>query len=203
MMLGGSVNDRPRAERDADADSRTDAELAKLAGGGDRAAAAVLVERYHLPVRRFLLKLTGRDDLADDLAQDTLVRMLRHAGRYDPRYPMRTWLLTIARRLSINRGRADGRAVRVGDWNGCASAEPTPHDKAAEMEEQAVLRRRLDSAIARLTDAQREAILLFHQQGFSVQEAAAMMNLPVGTVKSHLHRARAALRQMLEVPQGP
>ena len=198
MMPGGGVTPASGVRNSAPADARTDAELATLAGGGDRAAAGALIQRYHLPIRRFLLKLTGREDLADDLAQETFVRLLRHAHRYDARYPMRTWLLTIARRLSINRGRADGRAAMMDDWHWCASADPSPQERAAEAEERGLLRRQLDAAIARLTDAQREAILLFHQQGLSVQQAAEVMNLPVGTVKSHLHRARAAMRQMLE-----
>src|SRR5437016_5467363 len=77
-------------------DLRDDGELARLVTRGDRSAAAVLIDRHQPAVFGFLRKLTGRPDLAEDLAQDTFVRLLKNAHRYDPQYPMRRWLLTIA-----------------------------------------------------------------------------------------------------------
>lgn len=149
-------------------------------------------------VRRFLLRLTGRADRADDLAQDTFVRMIRYADRYDPGYPLGSWLLTIARRLSINRGRSDGRAVATDQWDWVPDDQQAgPDQPAVQMEESQLLRRRLDAAIKQLTPAQRQALLLFHQQELNVQQVAEVMELPVGTVKSHLHRARAAMRKLL------
>ena len=179
-----------------------DGALARRAAGGDRDAASVLIDRYQHTVRRFLLRLTGRHDLADDLAQDTFVRMLKYASHYDPRHPMRTWLLTIARRLSINRGRRDARRKTCDDFPHLAGREGDPAELAAGRDERRAARSRLDAAIARLTGAQRQAVTLFHAEGLSVQEAAEVMGLPVGTVKSHLHRARAAMRTMLGAADG-
>jgi len=200
MMVDGGVDSARNADGPAPAPG--DAELARRVAGGDHVAATALIERYHAQVRRFLTRLTRREDIADDLAQETFVRMLRHAGRYDPQYPMRTWLLTIARRLSINRGRSDGRAMGIDDWHWAPASGPGPDDLAEQADEREHLRRRLDAAITQLTEPQRHALLLFHQQELSVQQAAEVMNLPVGTVKSHLHRARAALRQILGDSQG-
>ena len=185
------------SEQRAPPDGRDDAALARLAAAGDRQAAGALVERHQAPVRRFLRRLTGRDDVADDLAQDTFVRMLRYADRYDPKYPMRVWLLTIARRLSINRGRREARLIRFDGWAWMRSAEPGPAERVGRADEARILREKLDVAMREVTNSQREALVLFHQQGLSVQEAAQVMGLPVGTVKSHLHRGRAALRRLL------
>ena len=179
-------------------DERDDGQLARLAAEGDRLAAAELIQRYQGAVRRFLRRLTGRDDVADDLAQDTFVRMLNYAGRYDPKYPMRTWLLTIARRLSINRGRHSGRVVLTDNFFGSQTVEGAPDQSVIREDSQRALRARLNAALEELTESQREAILLFHQQGLGVTEVAEVMGLPVGTVKSHLHRGRAALRRVLE-----
>jgi RNA polymerase sigma-70 factor, ECF subfamily len=179
-------------------DVRDDGELARRVAAGDAQAAGELVHRYQASVRRFLRRLTGRDDLADDLAQDTFVRMLSYAGRYDPKYPMRTWLLTIARRLSINRGRRNGRVVLTDQFLGTQAVETAPDEQVIRADSQQALRIRLNDAMKELTDSQREALLLFHQQGLGVNEVAEVMGLPAGTVKSHLHRGRAAMRRILQ-----
>lgn len=177
--------------------SSSDGDLAVRAASGDRSAAAELITRYHESVRRFLRRLTGREDLADDLAQDTFVRMLRYAHRYDPKYPMRTWLLVIARRLSIRQGQRLKRQVTVDEWHQADESSPDPMALAGSRDDHEMLRRKLQAAIEKLTDPQRQAVVLFHQQGLSVQEVAEVMKVPVGTVKSHLHRGRATMRKIL------
>lgn len=180
-----------------EAGSPADAELALRAADGDREAAGVLIDRHHAAVRRFLRRLTRRDDVADDLAQDTFVRLLRYIDRYDSRYPMRTWLLTIARRLTINRARHESRSMPANDMTRVSSGGPGPGEDVEREDEQTLLRRQLDEAMGELTDSQRTAVVLFHQQQLSVQEVAEVMQLPAGTVKSHLHRGRAVMRRYL------
>jgi RNA polymerase sigma-70 factor (ECF subfamily) len=177
-------------------DSQDDAALMRRLARGELAAGGVLVERHQAMVRRFLLRLTGRADRADDLAQDTFVRMIRYAGRFDPAYSLRTWLLTIARRLSINQARGDGRVIGAEPWD-WTDDQPPPHESVDRQDESDHLRRKLDAAIRQLSPAQRQALLLFHQQELTVQEVARVMEVPIGTVKSHLHRARAAMRKIL------
>lgn len=123
--------------------------------------------------------------------------MLRHAGRYDPAYPMRTWLLTIARRLSINRGRRERRTRPDDTLGNLPGAGPRPDELAAQRDDRRRLAGALDHAIAQLTAPQRQAILLFHQQGLGIGDVARAMNLPQNTVKSHLHRGRATMRKIL------
>lgn len=176
---------------DATAD---DARLARLAARGDRAAATALVERYQAPVRTFLRRLTPDPHLADDLTQETLIRMLRHAHHYDPNHAMKTWLLTIARRLWIDQLR---KHARQGPTTSMA-VEPVDQTGAPQPLDDADRRRVLDAALAQLSPLQRCAVVMFYQQQMSIEEVAAAMEMSTNTVKSHLHRARARLRELLE-----
>lgn len=181
---------------------RSDGDLAKAVADGDRDAAQALVLRYQALVRSFLLRITGRRDLADDLAQDTFVRMLRYAENYDEKYPMRTWLLTIARRLSINHAR-NNRTPAAGDlFDGINDSSDGPDVFVEQQDEAAHRKTMLNEAMLQLTVPQREAVTLFYQQDQSVQQIAEMMEIPEGTVKSHLHRARAALKNILGPKMG-
>lgn len=168
---------------------------------GDRSAAGILVQRHQKPVRSFLLRLAGREDVANDLAQETFLRVLKYADRYDPKYSMRTWLLTIARRLWINHIRKQSRRDRGREASemteSVASNTPGPAELAGAADERGVTRQMLDSALLGLTDPQRTALILVHQQGLTLAETAEVMKMPLGTVKSHLHRGRATLRDIL------
>ncbi len=179
-------------------DEPSDAELAVRAAGGDRAAAGRLIERHQGPVRAFLRRLTGRPELADDLAQETFVRLLKHVGSYDPAHPMRRWLFTIARRLLINHSRKSDERVVSTEYLGMTTDSDSPMRTAAIADDQRHTRAALDRALAQLNPTQREVVVLYHQREMSVQDVAAALEMPEGTVKSHLHRARAALRKLLE-----
>ena len=178
-------------------DPRSDGELAQLVASGDQQAAAVLITRYERLVRSFLRKITGRPELADDLAQDTFVRLLKTAHRYDPKYPMRTWLLTIARRLSINHSRRGDQKVMSTEYEGHHAGADGPDARAEASDTQNATRRMLNEALSQLSEPQRTAIVLFHEKEMSIEDVAAAMEMPVGTIKSHLHRARAAMRKLL------
>jgi RNA polymerase sigma-70 factor (ECF subfamily) len=175
----------------------SDAALLKQIAAGDRTAAGVFVKRHQVMVRSFLLRLCGRPDVADDLAQETFIRVLRYADRYDPKYAIHTWLLTIARRLWINQIRHDKRRQAGPVIVEPVSTEADPLALASKAERREVTRETLDTAIQRLSEPQRTAIALFHQQELSMAEAAEIMGMPIGTVKSHLHRGRAVLRRIL------
>ena len=179
-------------------ETRSDGELARLVAQGDQSAAAVLICRYERLVRSFLRKITGRFELADDLAQETFVRLLKNAHRYDESYPMRTWLLTIARRLSINYGRRMDEQVASTEYEGRRSGADGPAQQVEAADTRAATRVVLDQALAQLSEPQRLAVVLFHEQELSLDDVARVMEMPVGTIKSHLHRGRSALRKILE-----
>jgi RNA polymerase sigma-70 factor (ECF subfamily) len=186
-----------RTQRQTPTRELTDGELAARVADGDRDAAGILIQRYQAMVRAFLLRLCVRNDVADDLAQDTFIRMLQYADRYDSSYPMKTWLLTIARRLWINHLRRAKVRKTKDIVIEPASDEKDPAVTVGRKDRLNVTRQKLDDAMRYLTDAQKTAVVLFHQQEMSMNEMSKVMDMPVGTVKSHLHRARATLRQVL------
>lgn len=170
--------------------------LIERARGGDPSAIEGLVRRYQGSLHAFLLRRCGRPELAEDLVQESFVRVLRSLDRFDPRFRFSTWLFTIGRRLWMNhlnklRPRSDSEHVeRSGD------AQASPGMVAVRREQRTRLRKLLDAALAALTPSQREMVLLYHQQEMGVGEIARRWSLPEGTVKSHLFRAR---RRMLAV----
>ncbi|MCC5828498.1 MAG: RNA polymerase sigma factor [Phycisphaeraceae bacterium] len=167
---------------------------------GCRLSAEVLIVRHQSSVRGFLARLSGDASLADDLAQETFVRMLRHAGSFDDRFSMKTWLLTIGRRLLINHHRKQARIKSPAAASDPVTAkEDSPYERTARQDRQSFLERKLAQAMQSLSEAQRDVLVLFYQQQRTIQEIAGMLDLPEGTVKSHLHRARAAVRKNLDL----
>ena len=116
-------------------DQDSDANLIKRVAQGESDAATLLIERYQGPLRSFLIKLTRRPHLADDLAQDTFIRMLRYADRYDPQYALKTWLFTIARRLFINHMRRAEQRNVSSEYLGMASEGPTAEELTTRADE--------------------------------------------------------------------
>jgi len=175
-----------------------DATLIARVASGDRDAGEVLVKRHQVFVRALLRRMVMNDDLADDLAQEVMLRMIAHADRYSPAYPIRTWLAAIGRRLAISHfRRAEHRYGKV-EADGQSSAGAGPVARAIEAEETDRRRARVDAALATLTESQRTAVILFYQHDMSVHEVARSMQMPENTVKSHLHRGRAAMRKQLQ-----
>lgn len=172
----------------------TDTELIALAlARQDRAAFGVLVQRHQSAVRRFLRHLTRGDAaLADDLAQETFVSAWRSLARFQSGSAFATWLLGIAH----NHWRNARRRERPHD----SLAEPgTPEPTVAATTPASDLRHDLSAALAQL-DADEQLVLhLGYQQGLSHVEIAALLDCPLGTVKTHLARGKARLRQLLAV----
>ncbi len=175
----------------------SDGDLAQRWAGGDRSAGALLVERHQAVVRSFLRRLVPRADWADDLAQETFLRLLRHADRYDPRYPMRTWLLTIARRLYLNHAQLAVHRPATSEVQALPTSEVSHEAQVEARDQQHHQRLMLNMALAQLSEPQRTALVLFYQQDLSIEQIARVMDQPQGTVKSHLSRGRAAMRQLM------
>lgn len=153
-----------------------------------------IIGHFQAPLQSYLSRLCGSRELAEDLAQETFVRVLANLDRFDDRFRFSTWLFTIARRLwmnHLNKHRPVADSVHVESRGGVGA---TPGTLAAASEQRTRLRRLLDAAIDVLSPQQREMVVLFHQQGWGVAQIARQVNLPEGTVKSHLFRAR---RRML------
>jgi RNA polymerase sigma-70 factor (ECF subfamily) len=162
-----------------------DIELARRAAAGEVAAFTLLVRAHEAAVRRFLRRLAG--DAADDLAQETFLKAWRAAGHYrgDGRY--RAWLMRIAWSLFLDARRAGLRRDQREADTFVAENRPDP-DAALDLER----------ALSTLGERERGAALLCFGEGCSHGEAAAIMGVPLGTLKSIVTRARAALVAKLE-----
>jgi len=148
-------------------------------------------------LRRYARALTRNVDLADDLVQDCLERALAKRGLFRPTGPVRAWLFTILLNLHRNARRSSlrrGTEVDIDDLPEMATPAPQPgHIALAEMAR----------AIETLPPEQKEALLLVALEGLPYQEAADILQIPIGTLMSRLGRARAALRLATGTPSEP
>jgi RNA polymerase sigma-70 factor (ECF subfamily) len=185
-----------------------EAELARAAASGDRSAFARLVDLTKRPVFGLCLRLLGDAEEARDAAQESYVRAWGALATFDPAQPFAPWLLRIARNHCIDLVRRRLPAARKVELDGGEDGEPhaelpdgaTP--RADDQLERAQLSRTLDAAVQRLPDRYREVVHLFHVEQMSYKEISASMDVPIGTVMTWLHRARAQLRQELQRQEG-
>lgn len=181
-------------------------ELVARAKDGDGDAWEELVRRYRRSAYLLALQLVGNPDDALDVAQDALLRFFTKIHRFQGQRPVRPWLLAIVR----NRARDLLRRRRV------RRAEPLESDETTYRPElvdpglgpeaasrQSELRRKIWGALGQLPAAQREILVLRDYQDLSYAEIAHVLEIPIGTVMSRLHRARASLRQLLQAEYGP
>lgn len=171
-----------------------EAHLIAAARRGDSRAFAALVDAHQQSVRGFLRRFTGVWADADDIAQEAFVIAWRRLNRFEGRSSFRSWVSGIGFRIARDARRAHGRSVkRETDW-----AESQAGADRAAIEDRIALA----GAMAALPEEQRAAVALCLGEGFSHAEAAAILNLPLGTVKSHVSRGRDRLLKTLEVDDG-
>lgn len=176
--------------------------LIERAALGDRAASEALINGHRASLVAYLLRLSGRPDVAEDIAHDAFVRVLTNLDRFDPRFRFSTWLFTIAKRLYVNamqKHRPVYDSDMVGSWTGGSEPE---QDATVRAEDRGAAQACLAEALEGLSDEQRQIILLFHQQEWSIAQISSYMNMPEGTIKSHLHRGRRKMRKIFEEVEG-
>jgi len=156
-----------------------DLALSRRAAAGDGAAFATLVEKYERPLRAFLARM-GAAEIADDIAQDAFLKAWRAAGKYDGSARYSTWLTSIAWRCRLDELR---RRPRV---QPAPPANPGANPNAAEVSDM----------LARLSENERASLVLCDGHGWTHQEAADLLGLPLGTLKSTIARAKAKCREM-------
>jgi RNA polymerase sigma factor (sigma-70 family) len=166
---------------------------------GDRQALAELYARHRQMLFRYLLQLTPDRGLAEELLQDTLVAVWRSARAFAGHSSVTTWLIGIARRQAHNSLRRKGLPLADPAVLGAMPAgDLTPEDALLAT----VAREQLDAAFARLAPLHREVLALAFVQELPYAEIAAVLDIPVGTVKSRLNHARRALRAALGAAEG-
>jgi RNA polymerase sigma-70 factor (ECF subfamily) len=169
--------------------------LERAAQKGDKGAFAALVERHQSDVHALCARILGAGDDAADAAQETFVRAYFAVSRYDPSLPFVAWVLRIARNhcLDVLR-RRKGRKTDLVDAPEAVADAPDAESRAADAE----TARRIERALSRLDLRYREVLTLYHLNGRSYAEIARIVDAPLGTVMSWIHRGRRALREELE-----
>jgi RNA polymerase sigma-70 factor (ECF subfamily) len=170
---------------------------------GDRGAFDELCSRIRRPLLVRLYRLVGNWDTAEDLTQETLLRVYRSRGRYRPTARFATWLQRISRNLATTELKKRGRRRQLGETHSvdfevvaaefCDSSGEACSDRLHRQERGAILRRAIDS----LGGRQRAAVWLFHYECMSYEEIAGRLGTTVPATKSLLVRSRATLRHRL------
>lgn len=177
---------------------REEQRLIKLALAGDREAAGTFISAHQASLFAYLLRLSGRRDVAEDICQEAFVRVLTNLDRFDDRFRFSTWLFTIAKRLYVNACQKHRPAYDT-DAVGVHQGSMRPPEWASETDETiGNARDALQAALLQLHAEQREIVVLFHQFEWPIALIAQHMRMPEGTVKSHLHRGRRRLRDIME-----
>ena len=186
----------------------TDQEVVLWARKGHEWAYRELVRRYQRPIFSLIYRMVRDRERAEDLAQETVVKVLNALESYRPEYKFSSWIFKIANNAAIDHLRR--KELDTLSLDGAPDAvtserrEGTSLQIAAQSEsplqelEARELGEVIERAIAQLRPEYRSCILLRHVQGYAYEEIANMLDLPLGTVKTYIHRARSELRTLLE-----
>lgn len=186
----------------------SDQEVVALARSGAETAYRELVRRYERPIFSLVYRMVRDRELAEDLSQETFIKALNALDSYRPEYKFSSWIFKIANNAAIDQLRR--RELDT------LSLEGSPHAVTPEAVEATALQigargesaldavasielgGEIEKAIAQLRPEYRSCILLRHVEGYAYEEIAQILDLPLGTVKTYIHRARHELRRALE-----
>lgn len=185
----------------------TDQEVVAQARLGKESAYRELIRRYERPIFSLIFRMVRNRELAEDLSQETFVKALNAIESYRPEFKFSSWIFKIANNAAIDNLRR--RELDTLSLDGSPHAE-TPEaieatalqigsrgESALDMVASKELGAEIEAAIGRLRPEYRSCILLRHVEGYAYEEIAEMLDLPLGTVKTYIHRARNELRESL------
>ena len=185
---------------------KTDAELVTSTLRGSQEAFRELVGRYERPVYSLVVRMVQDPGLAEDLAQEVFFKAYRRLDTYDPVRKFSSWLFKIAHNTTIDHLRRhvpetvplEGDRKDDEDRGGLATVlADTSSEDPSSAAERRDMARSLERAIGRLRPEYRELVVLFYVEGASYQDLCDATGLPLGTVKTNLHRARKELAQAM------
>lgn len=175
---------------------QSDEALARAVQQGSEAAMNSLVERYYSPLLRYLFRMAGgQQALAEDMTQETFLRMMRGISSYNPQRPFKAWLYTVASNVARNYySKADTKLTE--------NSEEEDDYAADESLPEAAMMQRQDSAavfdaLMSLPEQQRSVVVLFYYEDLPQKEIAEILSIPLGTVKSRLSNGLKRLREIL------
>lgn len=190
-----------------DLSAATDQQVVALARNGHDWAFREMIRRYERPVFSLIYRILRDRELAEDLSQETFVKVLNAIDRYDPQFKFSSWVFKIAHNAAIDQlrrkqldtlsldgapdattqERLQATTLQIGD----TAESPLEELEARE------LGTAIERAIAELRPEYRSCIILRHIEGRPYDEIAEILDLPLGTVKTNIHRARAELKKSL------
>ena len=178
---------------------RTDEELLLQAGGGDETAFEMLLERYRASIQAYIARMVANQSTADDLTQDVFLKVWTNAGQWDGRGSVKGWLYRIATNTCLNHLRTvkrrretpietcDSRIWERDEYSDTVSQSPE------DALDQSIRRERVRNLLSKLPEDKQRVIGMVFAADMGIREAATMLGIPEGTVKSRLHYA---LRQL-------
>ncbi|MFD2673403.1 RNA polymerase sigma factor SigW [Marinicrinis sediminis] len=179
--------------------------LAKLARDGDRHAFAEIVDLYKDKIYHLSYRMLGNAQEAEDVVQETFIRVYKNIKRYDPTHKFSTWIYRIGTNLCIDRLRkrkftaysldadqSDGEGMD--GYSVLAAKDPLPEDQLTLSETQQQIR----EAISKMPEKYRSVIILRYLEDMSLQEISEVLDMPVTTIKTRVHRGREYLRKRLD-----
>ncbi len=186
----------------------SDQDVVEHALEGRESAYRELISRYERPVFSVIYRMVRDREKAEDLAQDTFIKVFNALDKYDPSYKFSSWIFKIAHNTTVDLlrkkepetlsldGSPHARTQEQAEASSltAVSHDETPEDYTASKE----LGSEIEMALAELRPKYREALVLWHLEGRPYDEIAEIMDLPLGTVKTYIHRGRNELREKLE-----
>jgi len=185
----------------------SDQQVVVFAQEGREDAYRELIKRYERPVFSLIYRMVRDNETAEDLAQETFIKVLNNIDRYRPEFKFSSWLFKIANNITIEHLRRrqvdtisiEGArdAITAERARATAVTVTSGGESALEELESRELGALIEQAIARLRPEYRACIILRHVEDYSYDEIAEIVKLPLGTVKTYIHRARQELREYL------
>ena len=199
MSATSAPGDRTPAVSGPAAASPSDEELVELLRDGSPAAGEVLVKRYHQPLMRYLLRISGGEHLAEELHQLTWLSVLDHLDKFDKGSAaggFKAWLFRIATNKANDHWRSSGRERSAKEGLKLITDDQFPHAghriEGSEQEE------KLLRAIEKLPEAQRQVLMLRYYSSLKFVEIAELLGCPLNTALGRMHKAMIRLKQLME-----
>jgi RNA polymerase sigma-70 factor, ECF subfamily len=176
--------------------------LIRRAQGGDRSAFDALITRHEVKAFQYAFRLTRNTEEASDVVSDAFIRVYNAIGNFKGQSSFSTWLYRILTNcfLDIRKKAKPVSSLEVGSQSGEGEVErqvedpgPTPHEETERSERE----ERVERAVNKLPEYQRAMIVMYHVDMLTYEEISEALDLPIGTVKSRLNRARLSLRDLL------
>jgi RNA polymerase sigma-70 factor (ECF subfamily) len=188
---------------------KKDGDLVRAALAGDKVSFSALVERYVSPIYKFSYRYVRNGPDAEDVAQETFLRVWKNLGRFDQEKNFKTWIFTIAKNASLDllKKRKTISFSQIGEGDDVIDAVLAPYvaveETSKDFFDKNVLKRDFDAALARLPERYRDVMVLRYTDNLKFREIAERLHEPVDTIKSRHRRGLALLRDVMSSPLNP